>query len=94
MVHSTDYSYGTQHRLMKKCGYVSNIVCTVLPDLLPWVHITLCFCYLTCTCMQDKMTPVFMAAQNGHVEALSLLISAGADVNLARKVSYSNIFYQ
>ena len=37
------------------------------------------------------MTPVFMAAQEGHIEALSLLISAGADVNLARKVSYNNI---
>ena len=28
-----------------------------------------------------------MAAQNGHVEALSFLISAGADFNAADKVS-------
>ena len=32
-----------------------------------------------------------MAAQEGHVEALSVLISAGADLNAADKVSYSNI---
>ena len=32
-----------------------------------------------------------MAAQEGHVEALSVLISAGADFNAADKVSYSNI---
>ena len=41
--------------------------------------------------MQDKFTPVFVAAQQGHVEALSVLISAGADFNAANKVSYSNI---
>ena len=34
---------------------------------------------------------MFMAAQEGHVEALSILISAGADFNAADKVSYSNI---
>ena len=55
----------------------------------PWllVHI----CYL----IQDKKTPVYVAAQNGHVEALSILISSGADFNAADKVSYSIwYFYQ
>ena len=37
------------------------------------------------------MTPVYMAAQNGHVEALSVLISAGANVNAATIVSYSKL---
>ena len=41
--------------------------------------------------MQNKTTPVYVAAQEGHVEALSVLISAGADLNAADKVSYSNI---
>ena len=35
---------------------------------------------------------MYVAAQNGHVEALSLLISAGADCNAADKVSYSKYF--
>ena len=35
---------------------------------------------------------MFVAAEKGHVEALSVLISAaGADLNAADKVSYSNI---
>ena len=33
---------------------------------------------------------MFAAAANGHVEALSVLISAGADFNAADKVSYSS----
>ena len=33
---------------------------------------------------------MFIAAQYEHVEALSVLISAGADLNAANKVSYSN----
>ena len=36
------------------------------------------------------MTPVFVAAGKGHVKALSVLISAGADINTADKVSYSS----
>ena len=36
------------------------------------------------------MTPVYVAAQNGHVEALSVLISTGADFNAANEVSYSS----
>ena len=32
---------------------------------------------------------MYVAAQNGHVEALSVLISAGGNVNAAKKVSYS-----
>ena len=39
------------------------------------------------TLVQDKATPVYIAAENGHVEALSILISAGADFNAANKVS-------
>ena len=35
----------------------------------------------TVTLVQDKVTPVYIAAQYGHVEALSILISTGADFN-------------
>ena len=49
------------------------------------VHITL-YCY-TCTCMQEKATPVYVAAANGNVEVLSALIRSGADLNSANVVS-------
>ena len=47
-------------------------------------YVTLLYC---CYLIQDKATPVFIAAQKGHVEALSVLISANADINAAMKVS-------
>ena len=53
------------------------------------LYVTLLYC---CYLIQNKETPVYVAAFNGHVEALSLLISAGADINAANKVSYSIIF--
>ena len=37
--------------------------------------------------MQDKRTPVFIAAQKGQVGALRTLIGAGADLNAANVVS-------
>ena len=36
--------------------------------------------------MQDKCTPVIVAAQNGHVGVLSVLCNAGADLNAANNV--------
>ena len=48
------------------------------------MYVTLLYC---CYLIQDKITPVYVAAQEGHVEALSVLISAGADINAADKVS-------
>ena len=50
------------------------------------MYVTLLYCYYL---IQDKGTPVCVAAQNGHVEALSVLISAGGNVNAADKVSES-----
>ena len=38
-------------------------------------------------CDQDGTTPVYIAAQNGHVEALELLWTHGADVNKAKQAS-------
>ena len=55
------------------------------------LYVTLLYC---CYLIQDKTTPVFVAAEKGHIEALSVLISAGADVNTARKVSYSKYSQQ
>ena len=48
------------------------------------LYVTLLYC---CYLIQNKLTPVYVAAQNGHIEALSVLISAGANVNAATKVS-------
>ena len=48
------------------------------------LHVTLlCCCYL----IQDKETPVYVAAFYGHVGALNVLIRAKADVNTANVVS-------
>ena len=59
--------------------------------MLPWllVHSTLCMCcyYLTCTCIQNGATPVYIAAQQGQVGTLKALISAGANINTATVVS-------
>ena len=52
--------------------------------MLPWLLVTLLYyCYL----IQSKETPVWIAAINGHVGALNVLIKAKADVNTANVVS-------
>ena len=33
-------------------------------------------------------TPLYRASESGHYEVVEVLITAGADVNLANKVSY------
>ena len=53
----------------------------------------MCCCYLTCTCIQDKCTPVYIAARNGHVGALKALISAGAELSTANVVSTWQFLY-
>ena len=47
----------------------------------------MCCCYLTCTCIQNGATPVYVAAQNGQVGTLRALISAGNKFNAANVVS-------
>jgi len=47
-------------------------------------------CHVEFLCMfsyQDGATPLFIASQKGHVEVVTLLVSRGADLNLAMKVS-------
>ena len=36
---------------------------------------------------QDGATALFQASQEGHIEVVTLLVSRGADLNLAAKVS-------
>ena len=48
------------------------------------LYVTLLYC---CYLIQDKATPVWVAALNGHVGALNVLIRAKADVNAADEVS-------
>ena len=35
------------------------------------------------TCVQDGLSPVYVASQNGHTEVVDLLFQAGADIHLA-----------
>ena len=35
------------------------------------------------TSMQDGISPVYVASQNGHTEVVDLLVQAGADIHLA-----------
>ena len=35
------------------------------------------------TCVQDGLSPVYVASQNGHTEVVDLLVQAGADIHLA-----------
>ena len=39
------------------------------------------------TCMQEGMTPLFMASQNGHKEVAQLLLQNGAQPDIQRNVS-------
>jgi len=36
------------------------------------------------------MTPLHIAAQNGHVKAVQLLIKSGADISAVQEVSWYN----
>ena len=41
-----------------------------------------CVCVCVCTYIQDeKCTPLHLAAQNGHVQAVDTLLKLGADIN-------------
>ncbi len=41
--------------------------------------------------MQDGITPAYRASQNGHTEALALLLTYKADITLADKVQQFNV---
>ena len=54
------------------------------------LYVTLFYCFYL---IQYKETPVWVAALNGHVGALDVLIRAKADVNAFNLVSLIFIFY-
>ena len=39
------------------------------------------------TPMNDGVTPIFIAAENGHIEAVRLLIESGVDINLSVSIN-------
>jgi len=51
------------------------------------ISLSLSLCVFSPLDDQDGCTPAYIAAQNGHVEALELLCKNGADVNKAIKAS-------
>ena len=70
-----------------QCDYMYMYVLFELVCYLGYWYIlyfTLLYC---CYLKQDKQTPVWIAAVNGRVEALNVLIRATADVNAADVVS-------
>ena len=52
----------------------------------PFLSLSLSLC-LSLLYDQDGATPTYIAAQNGHVEALELLCKHGADVNKSKQAS-------
>ena len=34
------------------------------------------------TCVQDGISPMYAASENGHTEVVDLLVQAGADIHL------------
>ncbi len=46
---------------------------------------------LTCT-VQDGVTALITAAQNGHERAVEILIAAKAQVNIKNKVRFTTIY--
>ena len=42
---------------------------------------------IMCSSLQDELSSLMLASQNGHIEVLRMLLSAGAKVDLQNKVS-------
>ena len=63
-----------------------TITCTYIV-----LYVTLLYC---CYLMQHKATPVWVAALNGKVRALNVLIRANANVNAANGVSLMFILHE
>ncbi len=43
-------------------------------------------------CMQDGVTPAYIASEKGHTETVALLLANKADINAATKVQQFKIF--
>lgn len=69
--------------LLDVCGE-SGIVDSV--DQVPRLRCVLLQTLLTCVCEQDGLTALHLAARYGHLQVASLLISAGANVDVLAPV--------
>ena len=77
---------------MPQVQIATNVVMLAILYTLYVLFYLMCYCgyYYTVLLLhiiQDKMTPVYVAASHGQVGALKVLISAGANFNTANMVS-------
>ena len=49
------------------------------------------YLHVTIPLTQDGATPLYMASQKGHSDVVNILISNGADVNIAKEVMHSAV---
>ena len=83
-------------RCLYLCTYRYILIVPILPSYIgrrknhEYYQESSQICHVESLCMfshQDGITPLYISSQKGHVEVVTLLVSRGADLNLAMQVS-------